>query len=162
MELDILMVIAEVAVALAGFSAVVANFSGNWTAAKSQQLANLLIQSGIALFASMVPLIMSLKADNVVEGYRFVWWVSSASYIFFASVFLAITLLRASRPKSSVHGVDRIFFATFCVAILALVYNLYVGPQGWIYLLALLANVAYAFISFCLLIQPLVKGNVET
>ena len=135
MELDILMVIAEVAVALAGFSAVVANFSGNWTAAKSQQLANLLIQSGIALFASMVPLIMSLKADNVVEGYRFVWWVSSASYI---------------------------FFATFCVAILALVYNLYVGPQGWIYLLALLANVAYAFISFCLLIQPLVKGNVET
>lgn len=135
MELDILMVIAEVAVALAGFSAVVANFSGNWTAAKSQQLANLLIQSGIALFASMVPLIMSQKADNVVEGYRFVWWVSSASYI---------------------------FFATFCVAILALVYNLYVGPQGWIYLLALLANVAYAFISFCLLIQPLVKGNVET
>lgn len=135
MELDILMVIAEVAVALAGFSAVVANFSGNWTAAKSQQLANLLIQSGIALFASMVPLIMSQKADNVLEGYRFVWWVSSASYI---------------------------FFATFCVAILALVYNLYVGPQGWIYLLALLANVAYAFISFCLLIQPLVKGNVET
>ena len=135
MELDILMVIAEVTVALAGFSAVVANFSGNWTAAKSQQLANLLIQSGIALFASMVPLIMSQKADNVVEGYRFVWWVSSASYI---------------------------FFATFCVAILALVYNLYVGPQGWIYLLALLANVAYAFISFCLLIQPLVKGNVET
>ena len=135
MELDILMVIAEVAVALAGFSAVVANFSGNWTAAKSQQLANLLIQSGIALFASMVPLIMSQKADNVVEGYRFVWWVSSASYI---------------------------FFATFCVAILALVYNLYVGPQGWIYLLALLANVAYAFLSFCLLIQPLVKGNVET
>ena len=135
MELDILMVIAEVAVALAGFSAVVANFSGNWTAAKSQQLANLLIQSGIALFASTVPLIMSQKADNVLEGYRFVWWVSSASYI---------------------------FFATFCVAILALVYNLYVGPQGWIYLLALLANVAYAFISFCLLIQPLVKGNVET
>ena len=135
MELDILMVIAEVAVALAGFSAVVANFSGNWTAAKSQQLANLLIQSGIALFATMVPLIMSQKADNVLEGYRFVWWVSSASYI---------------------------FFATFCVAILALVYNLYVGPQGWIYLLALLANVAYAFISFCLLIQPLVKGNVET
>ena len=135
MELDILMVIAEVAVALSGFSAVVANFSGNWTAAKSQQLANLLIQSGIALFASMVPLIMSQKADNVVEGYRFVWWVSSASYI---------------------------FFAKFCVAILALVYNLYVGPQGWIYLLALLANVAYAFISFCLLIQPLVKGNVET
>ena len=135
MELDILMVIAEVAVALSGFSAVVANFSGNWTAAKSEQLANLLIQSGIALFASMVPLIMSQKADNVVEGYRFVWWVSSASYI---------------------------FFATFCVAIMALVYNLYVGPQGWIYLLALLANVAYAFISFCLLIQPLVKGNVET
>lgn len=59
MELDILMVIAEIAVALAGFAAVVANFSENWTQAKSEQLANLLTQSGIALFASMVPLIMS-------------------------------------------------------------------------------------------------------
>lgn len=134
MELDILMVIAEIAVALAGFSAVVAKFFGNWTAAKSQQFASLLIQNCIALFASILPLIMSQNADNVVERYRFVWWVRSASYIFFAS---------------------------FCVAIFALVYNLYVGPQGWIYLLALLANVAYAFISFCLLIQPLVKGNVE-
>lgn len=59
MELDILMVIAEIAVALAGFAAVVANFSENWTKAKSEQLANLLTQSGIALFASMAPLIMS-------------------------------------------------------------------------------------------------------
>ena len=42
MELDILMVIAEIAVALAGFAAVVANFSENWTQAKSEQLANLL------------------------------------------------------------------------------------------------------------------------
>jgi hypothetical protein len=33
MELEILMVVAEISVALAGFSAIVANFSSNWTEA---------------------------------------------------------------------------------------------------------------------------------
>ena len=52
-ELDILMVIAQVAVAIAGFSAVVANFSKNWSAQKGKQLSDLLYQSGIVLFASL-------------------------------------------------------------------------------------------------------------
>ena len=92
MELDILMVIAEIAVALAGFAAVVANFSENWTKAKSKQLTNLLTQSGIALFASMVPLIMSQMRADDSAGIDTVWMVSSASYVFFASSYLAVSL----------------------------------------------------------------------
>ena len=100
MELDILMVIAEIAVALAGFAAVVANFSENWTKAKSKQVTNLLTQSGIALFASMVPLIMSQMRADDSAGIDTVWMVSSASYVFFASSYLAVSLF-LSRSRSS-------------------------------------------------------------
>ena len=159
MELDILMVIAEIAVALAGFAAVVANFSENWTKAKSEQLANLLTQSGIALFASMVPLIMSqIRVDEEAVNDT-VWMVSSACYVFFATSYLVVSLLLSRGRGAGARAVDRVFLITFFVAIGAQIYNLYIGAQGWIYLLALLLSLAYAFVSFTLLIRPLVNNG---
>ena len=87
--LDILIVIAEIAVALAGFSAVVANFSDTWTRAKSMLLGNLLAQSGITLFASLVPLITSQISGGGEEAMRSNWMVSSVCYIF--SAYLSLT-----------------------------------------------------------------------
>ncbi len=159
MELDILMVIAEIAVALAGFAAVVANFSENWTKAKSEQLANLLTQSGIALFASMVPLIMSQIRVDEEAGNDTVWMVSSACYVFFATSYLVVSLLLSRGRGAGARAVDRVFLLTFFVAIGAQIYNLYIGAQGWIYLLALLLSLAYAFVSFTLLIRPLVNNG---
>ena len=159
MELDILMVIAEIAVALAGFAAVVANFSENWTKAKSEQLANLLTQSGIALFASMVPLIMSQIRVDEEAGNDTVWMVSSACYVFFATSYLVVSLLLSRGRDTGARAVDRVFLLTFFVAIGAQIYNLYIGAQGWIYLLALLLSLAYAFVSFPLLIRPLVNNG---
>jgi len=159
MELDILMVIAEIAVALAGFAAVVANFSENWTAAKSEQLTNLLTQSGIALFASLVPLIMSQVRDDGGAGNDIVWMVSSTCYVFFATSYLGVSLFLSRGRRRGARAVDRVFLLTFFVAIGAQVYNLYIGAQGWIYLLALLLSLAYAFVSFTLLIRPLVKNS---
>ncbi len=159
MELDILMVIAEIAVALAGFAAVVANFSENWTKAKSEQLANLLTQSGIALFASMVPLIMSQIRVDEEAGNDTVWMVSSACYVFFATSYLVVSLLLSRGRGAGARAVDRVFLITFFVAIGAQIYNLYIGAEGWIYLLALLLNLAYAFVSFTLLIRPLVNNG---
>ena len=159
MELDILMVIAEIAVALAGFAAVVANFSENWTKAKSEQLANLLTQSGIALFASMVPLIMSQIRVDEEAGNDTVWMVSSACYVFFATSYFVVSLLLSRGRGSGARAVDRVFLLTFFVAIGAQIYNLYIGAQGWIYLLALLLSLAYAFVSFTLLIRPLVNNG---
>lgn len=159
MELDILMVIAEIAVALAGFAAVVANFSENWTKAKSEQLANLLTQSGIALFASMVPLIMSQIRVDEEAGNDTVWMVSSACYVFFATSYLVVSLLLSRGRDTGARAVDRVFLLTFFVAIGAQIYNLYISAQGWIYLLALLLSLAYAFVSFTLLIRPLVNNG---
>ena len=113
MELDILMVIAEIAVALAGFAAVVANFSENWTKSKSEQLANLLTQSGIALFASMVPLIMSqIRVDEEAVNDT-VWMVSSACYVFFATSYLVVSLLLSRGRGAGARAVDRVFLITF-------------------------------------------------
>lgn len=56
-----LIVIAEISVALAGFSCIAAAFGrrreGTWSRSERMRLANLLNHSGIALFASLLPLI---------------------------------------------------------------------------------------------------------
>ncbi|MDG1232810.1 MAG: hypothetical protein P8P91_11160 [Pseudomonadales bacterium] len=150
MELEILMVVAEISVALAGFSAIVANFSSNWTEADSRQLSTLLTQSGIALFAAMVPLVMS-QSDEDIDN---TWMVSSFCYIFCASIAVAVEIYRAWSQSGGSSRIDQIFGASFFIAIMAQAYNLYIGAQGWIYLLALLLNIAYAFVSFTMIIRP--------
>ena len=160
MELDILMVIAEIAVALAGFSAIVANFSKDWTAAKSEQLVNLLTQSGIALFAAMVPLVMSLRViEDEGSASVTLWSISSAGYILVTSGFLVRDLYHRNKKSGPSTRMDTFIFLIFLFAIAAQVYNLYVGAQAWIYLLALLLSIAYAFVSFTLLIQPFITDG---
>ena len=62
-EESILIVIAEISVALAGFSGVAAAFGRRqertWSDDERSKLANLLNHSGIALFASLIPLIFA-------------------------------------------------------------------------------------------------------
>ena len=60
---QILVAIAQVAITLAGFSGVVATFSGSLPEQKLFELKTLLQQSGIALFASLTTLIFS-SADS--------------------------------------------------------------------------------------------------
>jgi len=155
-ELDILMVIAEVAVAIAGFSAVVANFSKNWSARKGKQLHDLLYQSGIVLFASLVPLIMSQQDESEV-----LWAISSAMYIFFALVTIARDFWK--ERKSGIERRTRLLYASpFFLAIVALAINIYLGAQAWLYLLALLLNLAFAFFSFVALLKPLIEVEEDT
>ena len=155
-ELDILMVIAEVAVAIAGFSAVVANFSKNWSARKGKQLHDLLYQSGIVLFASLVPLIMSQQDESEV-----LWPISSAMYIFFALVTIARDFWK--ERKSGIERRTRLLYASpFFLAIVALAINIYLGAQAWLYLLALLLNLAFAFFSFVALLKPLIEVEEDT
>ena len=155
-ELDILMVIAEVAVAIAGVSAVVANFSKNWSARKGKQLHDLLYQSGIVLFASLVPLIMSQQDESEV-----LWAISSAMYIFFALVTIAHDFWK--ERKSGIERRTRLLYASpFFLAIVALAINIYLGAQAWLYLLALLLNLAFAFFSFVALLKPLIEVEEDT
>ena len=155
-ELDILMVIAEVAVAIAGFSAVVANFSKNWSAQKGKQLSDLLYQSGIVLFASLVPLIMSQQDES-----EMLWAISSAMYIFFALVTIARDFWK--ERKGGAERKTRLLYASpFFLAIVGLVINIYLGAQAWLYLLALLLNLAFAFFSFVALLKPLIEVEEDT
>ena len=85
--------------------------------------------------------------------------VSSASYVFFATSYLGVSLFLSRGRGTGARAVDRVFLLTFFVAISAQIYNLYIGAQGWIYLLALLLSLAYAFVSFTLLIRPLVTNS---
>ena len=159
MELDILIVTAAIAVALAGFSAIVSNFSRDWTIEKSSLLTNLLTHSGIALFASMVPLIMSQHPGADLLSAATLWFISSAAYVFFATAYLFVSLFRSRKVVQQKRRLDRVFIAAFILAVAAQIYNLWAGAEAWIYLLALLVNVAYAFLSFTMLIKPLVRNN---
>ena len=159
-ELDILMVIAEVAVAIAGFSAVVANFSKNWSAQKGKQLSDLLYQSGIVLFASLVPLIMSQQAEYPEES-EMLWGISSAMYIFFAIVIITSDFWK--ERKGGTERKTRLLYAfPFFLAIVGLAINIYLGAQAWLYLLALLLNLAFAFFSFVVLLKPLIEVEEDT
>ena len=154
-ELDILMVIAEVAVAIAGFSAVVANFSKNWSVQKGGQLEDLLYQSGIVLFASLVPLVMS-QQDREAYGSGDLWAISSAMYIFFATYGIASDLWK--HKKKGTYGNMRLAYVLpFFLAIAALAINIFIGAEAWLYLLALLLNLAYAFFAFIALLRPLIE-----
>ena len=45
----------------------------------------------------------------------------------------------------------------FVLAIVALAINIYTGAEAWLYLLALLLNLAYAFFAFVALLRPLIE-----
>lgn len=151
MELDILMVIAEVAVAISGFSAVVANFSKHWSSKQSRQLKNLLFHSGIALFASLVPLVVSQRMDD--SGLTTLWLISSGLYILFASISIALELKQRG-PKQPLRA-RALYVGPFIVAMAALGFNIAQGAEAWLYLLALLLNLAYAFFAFLSLLSHL-------
>jgi len=80
--------------------------------------------------------------------------VSSFCYIFCASIAVAVEIYRAWSQSGGSSRIDQIFGASVFIAIMAQAYNLYIGAQGWIYLLALLLNIAYAFVSFTMIIRP--------
>ena len=155
-EESILIVIAEVSVALAGFSGIAAAFGRRqqrtWSDDERAKLANLLNHSGIALFASLVPLIFGSQADGFD---RSLWMICSLLWVFFASFglwFSIRTLLRARREG----GVET--FPLSLVGFMALwifqVANALIWQLAWPYFLALTGNLAFAFVQFMSLVNP--------
>ena len=61
---QILIAIAQIAITLSGFTGVVAIFNGGFDARRRHDLKTLLPQSGIALFASLTPLIFSSQSGG--------------------------------------------------------------------------------------------------
>ena len=89
---QILIAIAQIAITLSGFSGIVAIFNGGFDAGRRHELKTLLQQSGIALFASLTPLIFSSQSGGSYSAgdYAQFWVISSSIYIAICTVFLVV------------------------------------------------------------------------
>jgi len=161
-EADFLLATAEVSIAFAGFSGVVAVFgsprSGDWTVTDAVRLRLLLGYSVGALFASLLPFIpyhAGLSGSTV-------WSISSALLALAIASFLVLSsrgyrqLRRASgRPSTLLNrivGVGLVGFVPI-LSLNALGFGLHRLP--WIYLAAILWALFCATAAFIRLLTPM-------
>ena len=161
-EESILVVIAEISVALAGFSGIAAAFGRRqqrtWSKDERAKLANLLNHSGIALFASLVPLIFA-QAGGFDAG---LWRVCSLLWVFFASFGIWFSLRNLQRSRR--EGAPRTFpfsLAGFLALWFFQVGNALLWQMAWPYFLALTGNLAFALVQFMSLVNPTDEGDAD-
>ena len=156
-EHQILIAIAQIAITLTGFSGAVAALSKDLSKSQKRELGTLLTQSGIALFASLIPLIFS-SADGgslyTAEKSTF-WIVSSAIYIAICSVALLFYALDIYERKAYKYfNYDIFFYLSFFGVIAALTINVFYIKDSSLYCFALVTNLAYGFMTFVRLVVP--------
>lgn len=161
-EESILIVIAEISVALAGFSGIAAAFGRRqqrtWSGDERAKLANLLNHSGIALFASLIPLIFA-QAGGFDAG---LWMVCSLLWVFFASFGIGFSIRNLRRARRE-GGLETFPFslAGFVALWLFQVGNALIWQMAWPYFLALTGNLAFAFVQFMSLVNPSREDGAE-
>lgn len=150
-----LIAVAEIAVAIAGFSGIAAALRhGNatsWPARDRDQFIQLVSHSGIALFASLTPLIFAHRDGLGPE----LWTTSSFSWAAFGIAGIGLSLKRASWRDNGRFRVESLITLTLfgCVVLFQL-YNGWVLKLFWPYLLGLVVNLAFAFTQFMALAIP--------
>ena len=153
-----LIVIAEVAAALAGFSGIAAAFGRRqerpWTEVERARLSNLLNHSGIALFAALVPLVLALDGGFTPEH----WRISSLFWAAFASIGIGLGV-RSGWAGWATNSPGRRFafllqLGGFILLLVLQLWNAISVQKGWSYLLGLVGNLGYAFIHFMGLVNP--------
>jgi len=155
-ETAALMVVAEIAVALAGFSGVAAALrhgaSETWPDDDRDRFVDLVVHSGIALFASLVPLMFAHRAGVNSE----LWSSSSFIWAGCASVGIALaarrTLLHQNQRGRGVRSV--LTAIAFLGTLVLQLYNGFVLQEFWPYLGGLIMNLGFAFIQFMALAIP--------
>jgi hypothetical protein len=154
-EESALIVVAEIAAALAGFSGIAATFGRRqerpWSQSERARLANLLNHSGIALFAALVPLVFAQIAGFTPN----LWRISSLLWAAFATLGIAMRLrwilsqdstATSRRASAALMGFIGLLIFQLCNALF--------WQLAWPYLLALLGNLAFAFVQFMGLVNP--------
>ncbi len=164
---DILLTLAEVSVALAGFSGVVAVFGrrdpGNWSFADRFRFFSLVHSSHSSLLLCIVP--FGLLAFNVAEAS--VWRTLSALFVLYNVVvaFLSFRRLLAASPSERAEFTPIVFPVTLAMiaAVLALnIYNVVVGATFGPFLVALiLLLVTSSFLFARMLISAFGTGHTE-
>ena len=156
-EQQILITIATLAITLAGFSGVVGIFSKELSNIKTFKLRTLLVQSGIALFASLITLIASQAGTGISskEDFQEFWVISSYVYISVTVLALIFPTIEVIKNKSYKKiGYDMLFYFSFFFVIALLAINAIYIQDAYLYHLALSINLGYAFISFFTLVMP--------
>ena len=152
---QILIAIAQIAITLSGFSGVVAIFNGGFDARRRHELKTLLQQSGIALFASLTPLIFSSQSGGSYSAgdYAQFWVISSSIYIAICTVFLVVWGREIlSREDHKSFNYDVVFYLSFFGVIAMLAVNVIWVRDGYLYNIALAINLAYGFMTFVRLV----------
>jgi hypothetical protein len=150
-----LIVIAEIAAALAGFSGIAATFGRRsdraWSQSERRGLADLLNHSGIALFAALVPLVFAQR-----EGFTPSLWRNSSSFwAIFALIGIALQIRWVvSQNSREVVRKSALTLIGFVSLLVFQVYNALNWQLAWPYLLALVGNLGFAFIQFMKLVNP--------
>ncbi len=154
-EDSVLVLIAEVAAALAGFSGVAAAFGRrqerSWSRVEQARLADLLNHSGIALFAAFATLVAAQREGFSPE----LWRNSSLFWAGFAVVGIGLRV-RSLRLDPAVHAIRRsaVSLSAFVALLIFQLFNAWTWRLAWPYLLALVANLGFAFIQFMGLVNP--------
>ena len=146
---------AEVAIAIAGFSGVVAALAprshGAWPAGATLFLAALLLSTAAIVCFSFLPLLV-LSAGVVTHA----WLLCSLLH---AAYLLATSLYRARQMRG-----QGIFFTSilsalgpglFVVALLVQLFNVFFVRSSWPYLVAIVVSLLGAFATFAALLQLL-------
>jgi hypothetical protein len=150
-----LIVIAEIAAALAGFSGIAATFGRRherpWSRLERARLTNLLNHSGIALFAALVPLVFAQ-----LEGFTpKLWRISSLLWAVFASIGIGVRLRWIVSQDSTTTGrFSHIALMGFIALLVFQLCNAFLWMLAWPYLLALVGNLGFAFVQFMRLVNP--------
>lgn len=152
---QILIAIAQIAITLSGFSGVVGIFDGGFDSRRRHELKTLLQQSGIALFASLTPLIFSSQTGGSYSAgnYELFWIISSSIYICICAVFMVVwgrEILSREHHKSLNY--DLVFYLSFFGVIAMLGVNVVWVRDGYLYNIALAINLAYGFMTFVRLV----------
>ena len=157
-EHSILIAMAQIAISLAGFAAVAASFGAEWSARKKDQLGTLLQQSGVLLFASLMPLVMfdaglTSEKSRAEETAEF-WMISSAIYFVCTFAMLVRVLYLVRKRNLALSGGGKFFAAAFVAVMVLQVANVVSFQMALPYYLALLINLLFGFITFVGLVLP--------
>jgi hypothetical protein len=150
-----LIAVAEIAVAIAGFSGIAAALrhgaAHTWPRADRDKFVDLLTHSGIALFASLTPLVFAYR-NGFDEG---LWAISSFNWAICGAIGIGLSIVRSWGGSREPRGlVPRLTLLAFFLVFLLQVYNVVALREFWPYFAGLVANLAFAFVQFMSLAIP--------
>lgn len=166
-ESDALVLVAEVAVAIAGFSSIATALGARGTRAapgadkdaaevarghlRRDRFVYMLSQSGTALFASLVTLVLLYRLVEQDRALSELWIGASLVWAVSATVGTTRGFLRgrAARNESTLDSRIGLSIIVTCFFIIALqIYNMVSAQAFWPFLAGLVWNLAFAFIQF--------------